>query len=131
GAHHVHLLSIATLILVLCGSASAQFTVPTPFPVCAGTTANFNATASGRSYIWTFENTPVNFSLTSLPSSSVVHAGTPLSVPGYTTIDVESGKWISFVTNYSANEIIRMEYGTSPLNSPSLTSIGTGFGTGN
>lgn len=92
--------------------------------VCVGTNVTFQTPAQGRSFTWSFETSP-NITPVVPPSATLITTGGLLNLPSIFCMANENGNWYTFVTNYSANNIVRLNYGTSPTNTPTLVSLGT------
>lgn len=108
----------------------AQFIGPNPVPVHTGTPETFqDSLLNGNTYLWTFESTPIDFSLNAMPATGIAASGSSLDEPVFVATVNNNGQWFSFVSNYSSHEIIRLAYGSSPLNNPTATNLGT-FGSG-
>jgi gliding motility-associated-like protein len=91
--------------------------------VCPGSTVNFTTSANATSYTWSFSNVDVIPAVPSTPTP--VASGSLLNVPSFATMTNDNGNWYSFVPNYGANNIVRMSYGNSPTNTPTMISLGT------
>jgi len=100
----------------------AQINVP--FAICAGNSATFTSNISAGSYLWLFDRTPLNFSLASLPASAPILPGLGVT-PAESAVLYENGNWHNFITSAVNNTLIRLDYGSSPLNTPTSTTVGT------
>lgn len=121
---------LSFLLLFPVGLSSAQFSGPLPSPTYAGDTVSFtNSITLGTTYAWTFESTPMDFSLTTMPVlDTVLGLGAGLASPVFVHTVNDDGQWYSFVSNYTGNFITRLSYGSSPLSVPTTDIIGS-FGT--
>ncbi|WP_420316446.1 PKD domain-containing protein [Ekhidna sp.] len=82
-----------------------------------------NSTVNATSYVWDFcledfTETP------NLNSTDLVGVGT---LYGYKLLE-ENGNWFGFLTERDAGVIYRLDFGDSPKNAPSITSLGNPFG---
>lgn len=94
-----------------------------PDTVCPGTTVTFTTPASATAYTWSFTNVNV---IPAVPGPyTPVASGGSLNIPSFTTLNNDNGSWYTFTSNYSANNIVRLSYGSAPTNVPVQTSLGT------
>lgn len=93
-----------------------------PDTVYANTPAQFSTTQESAFYSWS--NDTVNVDQTITPASYVT-VSSALNVASYTTINYDNGNYYSFVVGYTNNTVYKLSYGTSPLNTPTLTNMGT------
>jgi hypothetical protein len=96
---------------------------------CINQAVSFTAPAGNTYYNWNFDNASPDLDLTSLPVSTNIIQGGLISQPSYITMSKEEENYYSFVVNYGSNHLIRLSYGSSPLNVPTATDLGA-FGTG-
>lgn len=116
---------LLTLALFLPFAASSQ--IIGPDTVCIGTSAQFSTPHEAISYTWT--HGPVN--IVQPASTQTMVSNSPLlGAMTYITLNNDNGHYYSFSTNYFQNRIIKIDYGNSPLNIPTVTDMGT-FGLNN
>jgi hypothetical protein len=114
-----HLLLTLT-IAFLCNSINAQITGPDT--VYATFPAQFSTPHKAITYTWTHDDVDI------LPvpgTQSVVTDNILLGQMTYVTMNNDNGHYYSFATNYQQNTINKIDYGNSPLNTPTVTSMGT------
>lgn len=100
-----------------------QATFVSPDTVCVNEQFNVQnfSTGLGLDYSWNFCRPSVN------NTGTGVNTGNPsgmLSVNVFCDIVEDAGNYYMFVTNYSSRNIVRLDYGTSPLNVPVGTNLG-------
>ncbi len=115
------ILSFCSVFLIM---AAADAQIIAPDTVCAGDTVILTTPVQGRIFTWNLDT--VNITLSPPPSTTVLQ-GPPLNTPTYATMNEDNGNWYSFVSNAIIREILRLDYGNSPYNTPVATSLG-GFG---
>ncbi len=115
------------VLLSLFNPALLSAQIISPDTVCFGVPVNFTTTAEGAAFTWNFE--PVNLSFPP-PASAIVYQGTPLATPTFITLTNDNGQWYSLTCNYFTNQIIRLSYGNSPDNTPTITGTWSNMGTG-
>lgn len=110
------------ICLVLCQSLHAQtasFSVPDT--VCVGTPVTItDQSASVGTWHWNF------CSGTSYQPPTAVNHGNPAGLvrsPQHSVIVEEAGQYFGFMTNTMTDRIVRLEYGSSLANTPTLSSV--------
>lgn len=114
-----HLLLTLTIGL-FCNSINAQITgsdtAYATFP------AQFSTPQQAITYTWTSGDVDI----VDAPGTETVVTNSPLlGQMTYVTMNNDNGHYYSFATNYQANTVNRIDYGNSPLNTPTVTSLGT------
>lgn len=99
----------------------ASFT--TPDTVCVNDPVAITNTSVGAStYYWNF----CGYDLYGTPTlTDLGNPGNLLNVPTFNTIQEDNGIWYGFVSNFGRNSLIRMTYGNSLLNTPTVEDLGT------
>lgn len=120
---------INTIVAFLFFPAVVCAQINLPFQLCSGMPATVSTTVTASSYIWLFDSAAIDFNLAALPSSSAVLPDLGIK-PAGTAMLTDNGQWYSFITSHSANTLIRLDYGSSPLNAPVKTTVGS-YGTDN
>lgn len=102
---------------------------PTADTSCMNQVATFTTPPGNTYYNWNFENEAPNLNLTALPTQVNIIQGAFLSNPSYIAMSKDGESYYSFIVNYNSNHLIRLDYGTSPFNTPTGVDLGA-FGTG-
>lgn len=101
------------------GIVNAQ--IISPDTVCVNTPVHFFSGKEAIAYTWMMDSVNI---IQTPGAFSTVFSGTPLGTPDYVTFNNDSGHYYSFVANYFANELVRLDYGTNPNTTPTATSVG-------
>ena len=118
------LLYIAAVPLILAGgyvaAQTASFTVPSP--VCSGQPVSItNTSVGGSNFYWNFCPAAIDL------SPSAVNLGNPgsiLSTPTYIKCVQDGGNYYAFIPNHHTGNIIRLSFGSSLLNTPTVYNLG-------
>jgi gliding motility-associated-like protein len=111
---------LLTLAVLLSFNANSQ--IIGPDTVCVGTNALFTTPHEAISYTWVLDTVNI---IQTPGAQSVVVSNSLLGSMTYMTLNNDNGHYYSFSTNYFQDKIIKLDYGTSPLNTPTLTDMGT------
>jgi len=119
------ILSLFALVSILPKVSISQAIFTFPDTVCVNETVNLqNVSSNGSYYSWNFCVPNVN------NAASAVNIGNPgnmmnVNVFSDMAIDHTTGNYHMFVTSYTARNIVRLDFGNSPLNVPTTTNLGT------
>lgn len=114
------------IILLLCSiSTKAQIIAPDTV-TCMDTVKSIRAATDEAENVWAFDTTDIG----QIPTYFASNTGniSALNNSVYATMTNENGTWYSFVTSYGNHNVIRLNFGNSPFNTPVATNLGT-FGT--
>jgi len=99
-----------------------QAQIVSPDTVCVNEPVIFTTPVQGYRYSWNFNI--VNLGVPAFTRTTAA-AGAPLEHPGFVTINEDNGSWYSFAGSHNNSAIIRLSYGSSPNNTPTVTNLGT------
>lgn len=111
------------LLLLLCSiSTKAQIIAPDTVK-CMDTIRSIHAATDEAENVWAFDTTDIG----QIPTYFASNTGnvSALNNSVYATMTNENGTWYSFVTCYNTHNIIRLNFGNSPFNTPAATNLGT------
>ncbi|MBL7720023.1 MAG: gliding motility-associated C-terminal domain-containing protein [Flavipsychrobacter sp.] len=114
---------LLTLALFLPFAASSQ--IIGPDTVCIGTSAQFSTPHEAAFYTWSPDTVNVNQPLPNNLSSITTAVSGGFNTVCFTTISYDAGNYYSFLISYSSNNVYRLNYGNSPLNVPTMQTLGT------
>jgi hypothetical protein len=110
------------LLLFFCTRSFSQASFTAPDTVCVNTPVNIQNTSLGAStYFW-------NFCSGSLYGTPVItNLGNPgglLNTPTFMATAKEGNNYYGFVSNFGTESLLRLNYGTSLLNTPTVENLG-------
>jgi len=115
----------ATVIVNVCNPVTAGFTAPDT--VCVNTPVNItNTSTNATTNYWNFCVADINAPPT---GTNLGNVGGLLQRPVYIDYVYEGGNYYGFLINNSPGKLLRLNFGTSLLNTPTVTDLGTVGGT--
>ncbi len=106
-------------------TVAASFTAPDT--VCINTPVNImNTSTNATSYYWNFCVADINAAPT---GTNLGNVGGLLQRPVYIDYVYEGGNYYGFLTNNFPGKLLRLDFGNSLLNNPTVTDLGTVGGT--
>lgn len=116
------LLLVVILLLSQLNSLQAQTLFTAPDTVCVGQPVKVNSTIfDAASYYWGFCSGAINYAPTGTNMGSGFDFHTPSAIE---TIRDRNGLYYGFVLNAGTDELLRLNYGTSLNNVPTVTNFG-------
>lgn len=101
-------------------STTASFTMADT--VCVNTPVQItNTSTNATNYFWNFCVADVNAAPT---GTNLGNVGGQMQMPVYTDYAFDNGNYYGFVTNNSPGGLLRLDFGNSLLNTPTVTSLG-------
>lgn len=113
--------SLSCLLAGLKVSGQAGFIAPDT--VCINDPVTFtNTSVNASTYYWNF----CGYDLYGTPTlTDLGNPGNLLYIPTFNTIQEDNGIWYGFISNFGKNSIVRLTYGNSLLNTPTVEDLGT------
>lgn len=111
---------LCTCLLSLSINGYSQIIAPDT--IITGVNTSFTSDNTGVSYTWSFENT--DLTPNTPPTESTIVNGGLLSSPSFSCTVNDNDNWYTFLTNYFSGDIIRMNHGTAPTNTPTTVNLG-------
>ncbi|SFD81662.1 gliding motility-associated C-terminal domain-containing protein [Chitinophaga sp. CF118] len=110
-----------SLLLFIRSFSQASFTAPDT--VCVNSPVNIQNTSVGAStYFWNF----CSGSLYGTPKiTNLGNVGGQLNMPSFLATAKEGNNYYAFVVNFGGGTVVKLAYGTSLLNTPVATNLGT------
>ena len=117
---------VLTLLLFLtCLQASAQTPTPSfslPDTVCMNTPVQItNTSVGGSTYYWNFCQADLNEAPEAFNMGNI---SGKLATPVFLDVVSENGNYYGFLTNHSPGGLVRLDFGSSMLNTPKATLLG-------
>jgi gliding motility-associated-like protein len=108
--------------LLLCTKISGQAAFTTPDTVCINDRITISNTSVGAStYYWNF----CGYNLYGTPKlTGLGNINNTLYTPTFITMQEDAGTWYGFVSNFGNQHLLRLNYGNSLLNTPTIEDLG-------
>jgi hypothetical protein len=116
------MLKVLFTAIAVCLFSFANAQIIGPDTVVVNTSAQFTTTNESPFYSWTNDTVDIDQPLT---PANYVAITSSLNTAAHTTISYDNGNYYSFVLGYINNVVYKLSYGSSPLNTPTLTNMGT------
>jgi len=110
------------LLLFISVGIVANAQIIAPDTVQAGTNVSLISNSTGTSYTWTVGN--IDLTPTAPPPATTLMSGGLLDIPSFSCTANDNDTWFTFVTNYYSGDLIRLNHGTAPTNTPVGTDLG-------
>jgi gliding motility-associated-like protein len=111
------------VLFLLCGySLFASAQIIAPDTVCVGSSVNFTTNNTGVTYSWFMGD--VDITPTAPSPLTLIASGSPMATPSFTSIREDNGVWYTFTDNYGTGNLIKMNHGSDPSNTPTMTDLG-------
>lgn len=116
---HHFLIFFFFLVLLESEAQTVDFTIPSN--ICAGTPFNIsNNTTGGSTFKWNFCSKDLN----QAPDVQNIGGFGMLDEPTYIDIVFTNKNYYAFVTNFSSDDLVRLDFGNSLLNAPTAVNLG-------